>query len=386
MRKLASLFWEMFKLSLFVVGGGYAIIAVADDVLSKKGWTDEGELVDRLPVFQMVPGLIATHTAVYVGNKIAGALGAAVGVVAVALPSVAIFTIVSMGYSSLPLDNEWLVAAFVGLRAALTGVIAATIMRSAKKLASGFALAIFALSLGAIVLWSVQVWVVLLGAMLVGISSKFVPPRERKLQSPAWLGVLMFLKYGILCFGGGFVLVPMYIEDFVGASAPYLQVASEEFSNLMALTQMTPGPIGVNAATFFGFRLAGVAGAIGASAALLLPGSVLAFAAFLSLERFSASRVVKGLLAGVRPASVALMTVALLAFAKMCVVTIDDRGVSFSLLAAVLVVAACAGTLSRRIGVVKLIFLCALASVAVHAVVAGTDPAEPLKTWSLRDG
>ena len=364
-----------------MIGGGYAIIAVADEIFAKKGWTEEGELVDRLPVFQMVPGLIATHTAVYVGNKIAGALGAAVGVVAVALPSVVIFTFVSMGYDSLPLGNEWLVAAFVGLRAALTGIIAATIVRSAKKLASAFAIVVFALSLCAIALWAVPVWAVLLCAMLVGISSEFVPPRGKKFQSPAWLGLLLFLKYGALCFGGGFVLVPMYMEDFVGEAAPYLQVTAEEFSNLMALTQMTPGPIGVNGATFFGYRLAGVVGAVAASAFLLLPGSLLAFAAFRSLERlllafaafrslerFSASRVVKGLLAGVRPASVALMAVALWAFAKMCVVTVGDDGVAFSPLAAVLAVAACAGTLSRRIGVVKIVFLCALASLAVHFV------------------
>ena len=354
-KKIAALFWELFKISLFVVGGGYAIIAVADEVFAKKGWTEEGELVDRLPVFQMVPGLIATHTAVYVGNKIAGALGAAIGVVAVALPSVVIFTFVSMGYDSLPLGNEWLVAAFIGLRAALTGIIAATIVRSAKKLASAFAIVVFALSLCAIALWSVPVWAVLLCAMLVGISSEFVPPHGKKFQSPAWLGLLLFLKYGALCFGGGFVLVPMYMEDFVGVS------------NLMALTQMTPGPIGVNGATFFGYRLAGVLGSVVASAALLLPGSLLAFAAFRSLERFSASRVVKGLLAGVRPASVALMAVALWAFAKMCVVTVGDDGVAFSPLAALLVAAACAGTLSRRIGVVKIVFLCALASLAVHA-------------------
>ncbi len=230
-KKIAALFWELFKISLFVIGGGYAIIAVADEVFAKKGWTEEGELVDRLPVFQMVPGLIATHTAVYVGNKIAGALGAAIGVVAVALPSVVIFTFVSMGYDSLPLDNEWLVAAFVGLRAALTGIIAATIVRSAKKLASAFAVVVFALSLCAIALWAVPVWAVLLCAMLVGISSEFVPPRGKKFQSPAWLGLLLFLKYGALCFGGGFVLVPMYMEDFVGEAAPYLQVTDDAWSH-----------------------------------------------------------------------------------------------------------------------------------------------------------
>ena len=44
MRILLSLFWEFFRLSLFVVGGGYAIIAVADDACARRGWTAEGEL------------------------------------------------------------------------------------------------------------------------------------------------------------------------------------------------------------------------------------------------------------------------------------------------------------------------------------------------------
>ncbi len=366
-RRLAALFWELFKISLFVIGGGYAIIAVADDIFAKRGWTEEGELVDKLPVFQMVPGLIATHTAVYVGNKVAGPVGSVVGVIAVALPSVVIFTFVSMGYSSLPLDNEWLISAFVGLRSALTGIIAATIARSAKKLASPFAIVVFAASFAALACWNVPVWTVLLAAMLVGISSEFVPHGGKKFHTPAWLGLLLFLKYGALCFGGGFVLVPMYMEDFVGAAAPYLQVSEAEFSNLMALTQMTPGPIGVNAATFFGFRLAGVVGAALASAALLLPGSFLAFAAFRSLDRFSSSRIVQGLLAGVRPASVALMAVALWAFAKMCVVTVGSDGrFDWDPLAVVLVSVACAGVLSKRIGVVKLIFLCAAAAVVAH--------------------
>ena len=124
MRRLLSLFWEFFRLSLFVIGGGYAIIAVADEVCAKRGWTAEGELVDHLPIFQSIPGLIAAHSAVYVGNKVAGAAGAAVAVFAVALPSVAIFSLVAVGYRSLPLDNSMLKSAFVGLRAALAGIVA----------------------------------------------------------------------------------------------------------------------------------------------------------------------------------------------------------------------------------------------------------------------
>lgn len=365
MAMLLRLFWELFRISLFVVGGGYAIIAVADDVFAKRGWTKEGELVDNLPVFQMVPGLIATHVAVFVGRRVAGPLGAAVGVAAVALPSVVIFTFVAAGYDSLPLDNAALKSAFVGLRAGLTGIIAATIARGWRRsLPDSFAygvctVAFFALCAGVAVPW------VLVAAMAVGIAVQFAhggSGSDRCAGSGArrfcasWLPLLLFLKYGSLCFGGGFVLVPMYIEDFVGPSAPFLNVTAEEFANLMALTQMTPGPIGVNGATYFGFRLAGVAGAVLASAALLLPGSLLAYAVLGSLERFRENRIVRGVMRGVRPASVALMLVALWAFAEMSVVR--EGGVSVA--GAAIAALAFAAVLSRRVNVVAVVAASAL--------------------------
>ena len=324
MKKLFALFFELFKISLFVIGGGYAIIAIADRVFARKGWTEEGEIIGRLPVFQMVPGLIATHVAVYVGGKVAGAPGSALGVAAVAVPSVVIFTFVSAGYDSLPLDNEWLKAAFVGLRSALTGIIAATLVSSWRKsLPDIFSYAVMAAGVFAIMYLKVDVAMVLAAAMAAGVARVFAGGEGGRgvVFRSTWLPLLLFLKYGALCFGGGFVLVPMYVESFVGETAPFLQISDVEISNLMALTQMTPGPVGVNGATFFGYRLAGIAGAVIASALLLLPGSLLAYAALRSLERFAAVKPVRGILCGAKPASVALMIAALSVFAGQSVAT-----------------------------------------------------------------
>ena len=361
MKLLVSLFWELFKISLFIIGGGYAIIAVADETFARKGWTKEGELLNHLPVFQTIPGLIATHTAVYVGRKLAGSLGAAVGVFAVALPSIIIFSAVAMGYRTLPLDNVWLTSAFVGLRSALTGIILATIIKGWRRNLDGvFAYAVMLVGVVAIGLLHCPVWSVLLGAMLLGLASEFGrrSPGEKRFSS-SWLATLLFLKYGALCFGGGFVLVPMYIQDFVGPSAAFLQVTTEEFSNIIALSQMTPGPIGVNGATFLGFRLCGLPGAVLASAGLLLPGSLLCYWALSSLERFRASRVVRGLMRGIRPASVALMSVALWAFAGMSV--FDTQG-GFHWLAPVLILLATMVILRKWLGMIALIVLCTIIS------------------------
>jgi len=350
MKALGQLFAAFFKISLFVIGGGYAIIAVADSVLPRRGWVKEGELIDHLPVFQMLPGLIATHTAVYVGRKVAGLVGAVVAVVAIALPAVGVFTAVSLFYASLPLGNPFLAGAFTGLRASLTGIIAATIVRSWRR--SDRTPLFYLLFLSALVALgplALPIPLVLLATIVLGLLDEF---RPRGRLNASLLPLLLFAKYGLLGFGGGFVLVPMYLVDFVGPAAPYLQIAAEDFSNVMALSQMTPGPVGVNCATFFGHALAGVPGAIAASILLLLPGSVLAYLAFRSLDAFRTSRIVRGIMTGIRPASLALMGVALVAFAHT----------TFTGSAAVVLAIACfVLQLHTKINVMYLILLSALA-------------------------
>ena len=105
-RRHLALFWDMFRIALFVIGGGYAIIAVADAVFSRKRKVvSEGELLGALPVFQMVPGIMAAHAAVYVGRKTGGFAGSLAALAGVALPSVIVFSAVSAGYDFIPLGR-----------------------------------------------------------------------------------------------------------------------------------------------------------------------------------------------------------------------------------------------------------------------------------------
>ena len=383
MKKLWTLFWEMFKIALCVVGGGFAILAVADEVFSRRfRWTEEGELFANLPVFQMVPGIIAGNTAIYVGRKVAGVPGAAVALVGVFLPSVIVFSAVSAGYSLIPLGNPVLDGAFLGLRAALTGIIAAMAVRSWPKCIDGaYAATTMLLALVAIGPLALNPALVVAVAVVCGVVARFAegetPRSARRFMSAFWALPLIFLKYGTIAFGGGYVLVPVYLGDFVGASAPYLQLAEREFADVMALTQMTPGPVAVNCATFFGYRMGladglGAAGGVGyavvATICLLIPGSVLLYLALGSLERFRASRVVQGVMRGVKPVTIAMMLNALWAFAGMSAWTRGAQGdMVWHPVAAVLVVLAAAAVFTRKVGVVKLIFACAAMSAAVAA-------------------
>jgi len=367
-RTLLTFFWEMFKIALFVIGGGYAILAVADRVFSKKlKWVEEGELIAKLPVLQMVPGLIAGNTAIYLGHKMAGRMGAAVGLVAVALPSFAIFLAVSCGLAHMPIGNPWAEAALAGARCALTGILIGTTWKAWRKNVKGAVGMIVACAAAtAIAFFHVNAALVLFVAMLLGVA---VVSRGRLFCSIGAIP-LVFLKYGLLCFGGGFVLVPMYMEEFVGPNAPLLQIAPEEFSNVIALTQMTPGPVSVNAATFFGYRLGGVAGAALATACLLLPSWILLVWALESLEKWKSNKMVQGVLNGVAPATVGLLMAATYAFAGMSIwyaAEGGDGGASsfrFSFLGLLLSVGAALVFLKCTIPPAGLIFACALVSFA----------------------
>ncbi len=375
MKILWTLFWEMFKIALSVIGGGYAILAVADEVFSKKmKWTKEGEVIEHLPIFQMVPGIIAGNTALYIGRKVAGLPGAIAALTGVFLPSIIVFSIVCAGYSLIPFGNPYLDAAFLGLRAALTGIIAAMIVRGWKKSIDTFsAFMVMLVALVAIGPLKLNPAFVVAAAAILGIAVRFIrsesgAAKTRKFLSSFWLMPLVFLKYGIIAFGGGYVLVPVYIGDFVGKTAPFLQLTAREFADVMALTQMTPGPIAVNCATFFGYRLGfaemgtvpgAVLGAFIATLCLLIPGAILLYIALGSLEKFKSSRIVQGILSGVKPVTIAMMLNALWAFAMMSVWTGGDKFFGIDPTGLLLAGFATVAMLKRMMGVVMLIVACA---------------------------
>lgn len=312
--KLLALFWEFFKISLFVVGGGYAIAAVANEVFGeKRKWLKKGEILDNLPVISAIPGLIAGNTAIFTGLKTAGRIGALVALLGVALPSFIIFTAVSLFLGDLPRDNALLNGAFLGLRSALTGVVAATVFGAIKRKGidweNGAGVELAPLSIR----WRVISVAVFLAVVTVAAFC-------------SWRTLAAFLGFGSICIGGGFPLVPFYDKVFVGEDALLIKLGAEEFSNLMALTQMTPGPVSVNAATYFGFRLAGVSGGLIATAALLTPSYFLMTAVLKGMHRFRKSRLMHAVIALLKPVAIMLMLIALWKFASLSVWSIDAIG------------------------------------------------------------
>lgn len=127
---------------------------------------------------------------------------------------------------------------------------------------------------------------------------------------------LLFIKYGLLSFGGGYVLVTLFIHDLV---EKYQLLSASEFANLLAIAQMTPGPIGINTATYVGYKTFGIIGGIVASLGLLTPAVFLVISATFYFKKCEKSRVVQGMLYGMRPATLGLILSAILIFANIAI-------------------------------------------------------------------
>jgi len=125
-----------------------------------------------------------------------------------------------------------------------------------------------------------------------------------------------FVYIGAFSFGGGLAALPLIQEQIVELHS---WMSLSEFTDLISIAQMTPGPIAINSATFVGIRLAGLKGAFVATIGCLLPSilivSLLAFLYF----KYKELNWVKGILAGLRPAVVAMIAAAGVAIFKIAI-------------------------------------------------------------------
>jgi len=115
-----------------------------------------------------------------------------------------------------------------------------------------------------------------------------------------------FFITGLFIFGGGLAAIPFLQR--IGENTGWY--TTTELMDMIAIAEATPGPIGINMATYAGYTAAGVPGGIIASVALLLPSVTIAFIVARLLVRFRESKYVRSALYGLRPASLGLISAA----------------------------------------------------------------------------
>ena len=132
MRQLLEIFWSFLKIGAFTFGGGYAMIPlIQHEVIHKRRWIEERDFIDLLTLAQTAPGPIALNTAVFVGYKRRGYLGALSAIMGVIVPSFVVILIVAIFFASIR-DNAYVDAAFKGMRPAVVALIVAPIVGLTK--------------------------------------------------------------------------------------------------------------------------------------------------------------------------------------------------------------------------------------------------------------
>ena len=118
---------------------------------------------------------------------------------------------------------------------------------------------------------------------------------------------LSFLQIGVFSFGGGYAAMPL-IQNQVVQLHPWL--SQSEFTDLITISQMTPGPIAINSATFVGTRIAGIPGALAATAGCVLPSCILVTLLAKIYLKYRNLSLLQGVLKSLRPAVIAMIAAA----------------------------------------------------------------------------
>ena len=315
-----------FKLGAITFGGPAAGAALMEqEVVRKRSWLTHEHFLDLLAATNLVPGANVVEMAVHVGYVRAGWPGFVVAGIAFIVP--AFLVSLAMGwiyvrFGSLPQGE----ALLYGIGPAVVAVVLVASYRLGRtalrdKGTAGIGLAsLLAALLGAnpvLVLLAAGVAGVLIYALPRRLASALAvalvllaqPPVVQSFQVMGWfderlvrLG-LFFLKVGTLLFGSGMVLFAFIQEDVVDR---FGWLTQQQLVDAIAVGQMTPGPV-LSSATFIGYLVAGVPGALVSTVAIFLPSFVITALVSPWIPRMRHSPVLTALLRGVSAAVVALI-------------------------------------------------------------------------------
>jgi chromate transporter len=329
-----------FKLGAISFGGPAAHIALMEqEAVRKRGWLSREHFLDLLAATNLVPGPNATEMAIHIGFLQAGWPGFIAGGIAFIVPAFLISLTLAVAYvrvGSLPQGT----ALFYGINPAVMAIIlAATYRLGRTALRDKRTAGIGAIALAA-TLAGVNEVVVLLAAGLAGILLYARPGWLRSrpslllmawgplalpiLPAVAWVDdrllrlAFFFLKVGALLFGSGMVLFAFIQRDVVDG---FGWLTQQQLLDAIAVGQMTPGPV-LSSATFIGYLVAGVPGAVVSTAAVFLPSFVIVALIGPWIPRLRKSPVAQAFLRGVNAAVVALMLAVSLSLFRSAIVDV----------------------------------------------------------------
>jgi len=300
-RALGEVVVVFVRLGLTAFGGPAAHVALQEEeCVRRRRWLDRARFLDLLAATNLIPGPNSTEMAMHLGRLRAGPLGLVAGGVSFILPSAVMVTLLAAAYARLgELPSAEVVLAT--LRPAVVVVIADVLVRFARQAVQSSSLALAALlALGGSIAGIGEVTVVLAAA----IAGVLLAQAERaRLHGVPLLELgLVCAKIGATLFGSGYVLI-VYLRTELGSRG---WLSDRALLDAVAIGQVTPGPVST-AATFVGYLVAGVPGAVVATVGIFLPAFVLVGATAPMVERWRGQYAVRRTLDVVNAAVVGLI-------------------------------------------------------------------------------
>lgn len=326
---LAALAGVALLTGLLGFGGGFVVIGrIRRYVVEERQWMAEDAFLEHIAIASALPGTTATNAFTLVGSTLRGFTGAVIASVFFLLPSVALMIVFGAFYDRLR-GLTGLTAFFEGMGAAVAPVVLAVAIDLRKKalekpiawIVAGASFVLLAFKLAPLV-------AVVLAAGFLGVVRARVAAGGRSaplfaLQATAavavtgvssWTLLWVFARIGVATFGGGYAMIPEIAHEVV--SRHWLD--DRAFADAIAFGQITPGPVAISA-TFVGYRVDGLLGALAATAGIFGPPFVLCLIASRSFGAFRHNVLVRGFLSGVAPAVVGIVAAAAFSVAKLAI-------------------------------------------------------------------
>lgn len=178
-----------------------------------------------------------------------------------------------------------------------------------------------------------------------------------------------FCVVGAFCVGGGYASIPLIQTQVIDI---HQWLSFNEFMDVVAISQMTPGPIGINAATFIGTNVADIGGAIAATAGFVTPSVIIMIALAKILAKYGEMGAIRGVLNGLRPAVVALIVSAGLMFLTLALWNSEKLPQNISapdFVSAIVLLTALVLIKKKLCGVIQTLIVSGVLSLVLHIVI-----------------
>ena len=326
MKEIVKIF---LKLGITAFGGPAAHIAMMEDeIVRRRGWITHEHFLDLLGATNLIPGPNSTEMAIHIGYIRAGWKGLILAGLCFISPAVLITLILAYLYrtfGSLPQAGSFT----LGIRAGIIAVILAAMFRLSKPFKKNPPMIFLGLLVAVLNFLSVDEIVLLLGAGVLGliwhyrskltqstpsiillaavVTLLFIVPgagTALTYNGPTLMGIgLFFLKIGSILYGSGYVLVAFLQGGLVNSRHWLTQT---QLLDAIAVGQFTPGPV-LSTATFIGYLMLGIPGALVATIGIFLPSFVFVVISSPFIPKLRSSPLMRGFLDGVNAAALGLM-------------------------------------------------------------------------------